>query len=106
MHAEAEGSKCRAHEADEFRPFTDQLTGGIVDTVGVHSEDLTRKYIISEDAMSRFASKTPGELMRKRLDEEERRREAAKKTYFDRNPPRWWAGSWYETKVTEEPALV
>jgi hypothetical protein len=89
QHTEAEGGKCRVQKASEFRPFTDQLTGGIVDNVGYH-EDLTQKYVVPEDAALKFRlGKNPLQILKEKAEEDMMKREEAKKTYFDRHPPQW-----------------
>lgn len=89
MHVEAEGSKCQIRQSESFRPFTDQLTGGVVDVVGIH-DDETRKYTISEGIADNWGTgKTPETHVRQALEREQVRTREAMDTHFDRNPPCW-----------------
>lgn len=90
QHSEAENSRCRIHLAEDYRPYTDQLTGGIIDTQGMHSDD-TRRYVVPESALEKFGGvrKTSLRQAKDRVEAAEKKILEAETTYWDRHTPEW-----------------
>jgi hypothetical protein len=89
-HSEAEASKCKVQRATDYRPYTDQLTGGMVDLEGKHDDD-TNRYKVSQNFVEKFSGKNanPVEQVRKRLAEEEEKRKKEREAYWQGREPKW-----------------
>jgi len=47
QHVESQGSRCRVRDSDQYRTFVDQLTAGLSDVDGRHT-DQTVRYVVPE----------------------------------------------------------
>lgn len=77
QHAESQGRKCAIRDTTEYRPFVDQLTGGIADLEGVH-EDMTNRYVVTRWAVDEYGDEEGYERAVGAL-ERQRRREIGEK---------------------------
>jgi hypothetical protein len=59
-HCESESRRCWIRNTDSYRPFLDQLTGGIADLAGQYG-DKTNKYVVTREAIKKYGNKDSGE---------------------------------------------
>ncbi|KAM0335639.1 hypothetical protein ACHAQA_000688 [Verticillium albo-atrum] len=52
-HAESQSTRCNIRSSQKYRPFLDQLTAGVMDAVGQHS-DTTIRYEVTNDAVIQY----------------------------------------------------
>lgn len=77
QHAESQGRRCVIRDTSEYRPFVDQLTGGIADLQGVY-DDMTNRYVVTDVAIRRYGDEDSQERAMWAL-EQQRMREIGEK---------------------------
>ncbi|KAG7113356.1 hypothetical protein HYQ46_011383 [Verticillium longisporum] len=53
QHAESQSTRCNIRTSAKYRPFLAQLTAGVMDAVGQHS-DTTIKYEVTNEALIQY----------------------------------------------------
>lgn len=96
QHAESQATRCRVRDTDEYRIFIDQLTGGLADVQGRHTDDTVR-YTVPEEAAAAFGGGMSSEERQSQLQMNAQRAaraamdHAAKKreNYWKDHQPSW-----------------
>ncbi len=90
QHSESQSLRCGIRHTDEFRPFFDQLTGGVADVVGLH-KDSTNRYEVTQEALIKFGTQGMREEHRvKKMEEFEEKDRARREGYWqNKNNVAW-----------------
>lgn len=72
QHTESQGRRCVIRDTTEYRPFVDQLTGGIADLEGVH-DDMTNRYIVTKWAIDLYGDPDNQERAMRALEQQKMR---------------------------------
>ena len=81
-HAENSTARCRIRDSDNYRQFIDQLTAGLTDVDGRHTDDSVR-YVVPENAAAPFMEALTGDRHRLLMTESQRAHDDASQRAHD-----------------------